>query len=250
MLTYFMKPFCAIFFWLFSSSLFADSLRIALPDEDYPPYHFVDAQHKGILNDVITLFSTTTGTQIDYTFVPEMRSAKMVQRGEVDARMESEVWLSSHEPYYWSQEIVRIEDVMVVAQGAKLIDLQQLDNLKSGVLLGRFGYVYPTFELLVKNKVLHRENYYSDLAMLQSLYRDTHAGRRFAVMSRSQIDWYVRQYPELSALVVSNENVGKAPLQLQFSYNSRGKKYAKEFNDFLQRLKDSGELARIIARYQ
>jgi polar amino acid transport system substrate-binding protein len=249
MCMYFMKPYYVIFFLFFSISLFADNLRIALPEQDYPPYHFVCSK-TGILNDVITSFSMATGIQIDYTFVPEMRSAKMVKRGDVDARMESEVWLVDNGPYYWSQEIVVIEDVLVVARGAELIDFKELSSLKGGVLLGRFGYVYPKYELPVVNKTLHRENFYSDLEILQSLHKDTDTSKRFTVMSRSVVNWYIQKYPELAALTISDENVAEAPLQLQFSYNSRGKKYAKEFNDFLQSLKDNGGLAKIIARYQ
>ncbi|CAM4205852.1 transporter substrate-binding domain-containing protein [Pseudoalteromonas ostreae] len=246
---FFMKPHYVIFFLLFSNSLFADSLRIALPEQDYPPYHFVCSK-KGILNDVLTSFSMATGIQIDYTFVPEMRSAKMVKQGDVDARMESEIWLVDDGPYYWSQEIVVIEDVLVIARGAELIDFKELDNLKGGVLLGRFGYVYPKYELPVKSRALHRENFYSDLEILQSLYKDTDTSKRFTVMSRSVVNWYIKKNPELAILTISDVNVGKAPLQLQFSFNTRGKKYAKEFNDFLQSLKDNGGLAKIIARYQ
>lgn len=245
-----MKLCYAILFLLCSCNLFAESLRIALPDEDYPPFHFVSSKNKGILHDVITSFSRATGVKIDYIFVPEMRSAHMVRRGDVDARMESEVWLIGNEPYYWSHEIVWVEDVMVVARGAKLIDLQQLSSLEGGVLLGHFGYVYPTFELLEQNNVLHRENFYSDLAVLQSLYKDTAGSKRFTVMSRSVVNWYIQKYPELADLSIGDVSVGVAPLQLQFAYNPKGKKYVKEFNDFLQRLKDNGELDKIIARYQ
>lgn len=245
-----MKLCYIVFLLLFSSHLVAANLRVALPDEDYPPFHFVSSENKGILRDVITAFSKASEIQVDYVFVPEMRSAKMVQNGDVDARMESEDWQVGNGSYYWSHKIIRVEDVMVAARGAKLIDLQKLNSLKSGVLLGRFGYVYPTFEPLVQNNIIHRENFYSDLEVLQSLYKDTHSSQRFTVISKSVLNWYKHHHPEFAALVVSDVNVGVAPLQLQFAYNPKGKKYAQQFNDFLQKLKDNGELDKIIARYQ
>ena len=245
-----MKLYYIVFLLLFSSHLVAANLRVALPDEDYPPFHFVSSENKGILRDVITAFSEASGVQVDYVFAPEMRSAKMVQNGDVDVRMESEIWLNGNDPYYWSQEIMPVEDVMVAARGVQLIDLKQLNRLKSGVLLGRFGYVYPTFESLVQNNILHRENFYSDLDVLQSLYKDTHSSPRFTVISKTVLNWYIHHYPEFKALVVSDVNVGVAPLQLQFAYNPKGKKYMTEFNVFLQKLKDNGELDKIIARYQ
>ncbi|NMM40432.1 substrate-binding periplasmic protein [Pseudoalteromonas arctica] len=245
-----MKLYYIILFLIFSSNLFAENLRVALPDKDYPPFHFVSSEKKGILHDIITAFSKYSGVQVDYIFVPEMRSAKMLQRGDVDVRMESEAWFLGDGSYYWSQGIVMIEDVLVVTRGTELIDFKDLASLKGGVLLGRFGYVYPKYEQSVTNKVLHRENFYSDLEILQSLYKDVDASKRFTVMSRSVVSWYIQKYPELAALSISDVNVGEAQLQLQFSYNARGKKYAKEFNDFLQSLKDDGGLVKIIARYQ
>ncbi|NMR27257.1 MULTISPECIES: ABC transporter substrate-binding protein [unclassified Pseudoalteromonas] len=245
-----MKQFCLLFFLLMSPSAVADSFRIALPDEDYPPYHFVDTQHKGILNELLVLFSEASEVDIEYIFAPEKRSAKMLQQGYVDARMESEVWLIGDESYYWSQEIAIVEDVLVVSHGTKLIDFKELNSLKDGILLGRFGYVYPKYELLVNSNVLHRENFYSDLDILQSLYSDTPMSKRFTIMSRDVVNWYIKKHPHLSQLVISDFNVGKAPLQLQFSYTPKGRKLVREFNLFLKELKESKELASIISRYQ
>ncbi|MFK3863210.1 transporter substrate-binding domain-containing protein [Pseudoalteromonas rhizosphaerae] len=245
-----MNRYFAILFLFFPNHSFADTFRVALPDENYPPYHIIGGAKKGLLNELITQFAEQHSLTIEYTYVPEMRSEKMVCNGEVDARMESESWLSTAHKYYWSQEIVMVEDVMVVTHGANPSDFQDEKVLHNGVLLGRFGYVYPEYEPLVRDQILHRENFYSDLDVLQSLYNDNHISRRFTIMSRAVFDWYVNKYPKFSALGVSAFNVGEAPLQLQFAHTERGKKRAKEFNDFLQSLKDNGDLAKIIARYQ
>lgn len=245
-----MKQIFVILLLLISSQAFSDTFRVALPDEDYPPFHFINADRKGILNHVLSRFSIESGYEIEYVFVPEMRSAKLVHDNDVDARMESEVWQVDNRQYYWSDGIASVEDAVIVGSDVDPDIFQAKNKSASGVLLGRYGYIYPQYESLVENKVFHRENFYSDLTMLQSLQSGTLKSKRFAIMSRAVFNWYCKKYPEFKALNISDFNVGKAPLQLQFAYSPRGKARADAFNVFLKKLKDSGELDRIIARYQ
>lgn len=245
-----MKQTCVVLLLLISSQAFSDTFRVALPDEDYPPFHFINADRKGILNHVLSRFSIESGYEIEYVFVPEMRSAKLVHDNDVDARMESEVWQVDNRQYYWSDGIASVEDAVIVGSDVDPDIFQEENKLASGVLLGRYGYIYPQYESLVENKVFHRENFYSDLTMLQSLQSGTLKSKRFAIMSRAVFNWYCKKYPEFKALNISDFNVGKAPLQLQFAYSPRGKARADAFNVFLKKLKDSGELDRIIASYQ
>ena len=245
-----MKQTCVVLLLLISSQAFSDTFRVALPDEDYPPFHFINADRKGILNHVLLRFSIESGYEIEYVFVPEMRSAKLVHDNDVDARMESEVWQVDNRQYYWSDGIASVEDAVIVGSDVDPNIFQAKNKSASGVLLGRYGYIYPQYESLVENKVFHRENFYSDLTMLQSLQSGTLKSKRFAIMSRAVFNWYCKKYPEFKALNISDFNVGKAPLQLQFAYSPRGKARADAFNVFLKKLKDSGELDRIIASYQ
>lgn len=245
-----MKQICVVLLLIIFKPVFADTFRVALPDEDYPPFHFTNTHSRGILNQVISQFSAELGYELEYVFVPEMRSAKLVHDNDVDARMESELWQVDSDKYYWSDGIVTIEDVVIVGREVDPSIFHSQNEFISGVLLGHYGYTYPEYEALVKNKVIHRENFYSDLAMLQSLQSDTNNAKRFAVMSRAVFNWYCKMYPAFKTLNKSAFNVGKAPLQLQFSHTPRGKERAEAFNIFLKKLKDSGELDRIIARYQ
>lgn len=245
-----MKQIFVVLLLFISSHVYADTFRVALPDEDYPPIHFVDTNNKGILNRVLSKFSAESGYEIEYVFVPEMRSAKLVHDSQVDARMESKAWLVDNNPYYWSEGIVIIEDVIITGRHVDPSTFDIKNKFTSGVLLGHYGYFYPQYESLVKNKTLHRENFYSDLAMLKSLHSNTYEQKRFAIMSRAVFNWYCKKYPEFKQLNVSDFNVGMEPLQLQFSYTPRGKARADAFNIFLKKLKANGELARIINSYQ
>jgi len=245
-----MKQVSLVLLLLFYSQVHADTFRVALPDEDYPPIHFVDKNNKGILNRVLSKFSAESGYKIEYVFVPKVRSAKLIHDNHIDARMESEAWQIDNHPHYWSEGIVIIEDVIITGRyvDPRIFDIK--NKFISGVLLGHYGYIYPQYEPLVKNKTLHRENFYSDLALLKSLHNNTYEQKRFAIMSRAVFNWYCKKYPEFKQLNMSDFNVGMEPLQLQFSHSPRGRARADAFNIFLKKLKANGELARIINSYQ
>ncbi|WP_394192973.1 hypothetical protein [Pseudoalteromonas atlantica] len=245
-----MKQVFVVLLLLLSNQVFSESFRVALPDEDYPPIHFVDKNNKGILNRVLSKFSAESGYKIEYVFVPKVRSAKLIHDNHIDARMESEAWQIDNHPHYWSEGIVIIEDVIITGRyvDPRIFDIK--NKFISGVLLGHYGYIYPQYEPLVKNKTLHRENFYSDLALLKSLHNNTYEQKRFAIMSRAVFNWYCKKYPEFKQLNMSDFNVGMEPLQLQFSHSPRGRARADAFNIFLKKLKANGELARIINSYQ
>ncbi|MEL7308448.1 MAG: hypothetical protein AAGK05_11645, partial [Pseudomonadota bacterium] len=49
---------------------------------------------------------------------------------------------------------------------------------------------------------------------------------------------------------VSDYSVGKAPMQLQFAYNEKGKRMSEQFNEFMKNLKSSGEFAHTVITYR
>jgi polar amino acid transport system substrate-binding protein len=64
------------------------------------------------------------------------------------------------------------------------------------------------------------------------------------------LQWYAAQNDAFKKFTVSDYNVGKAPMQLQFIYNEKGKRMSEKFNDFMKSLKSSGEFAKIVSNYQ
>ena len=47
----------------------AETLRVALYDTDYPPYHFADSGHKGLVDELLIRFTEKYNHDIQYMLV-------------------------------------------------------------------------------------------------------------------------------------------------------------------------------------
>ena len=99
---------------LFATRLYAETLRIAIPNNGYAPFIVItEPTPKGILIDPLLKATDTLGINVDFQFFPEKRSRDMLDKGLVDARMESTKWVTIPKNYYWSVPIVSLDDVLV-----------------------------------------------------------------------------------------------------------------------------------------
>ena len=224
----------------------AETLRVALYDTDYPPYHFVDSGQKGLIADLLSRFAEKYNYDLQYMLVPEVRSQHLLDEGQVDVRLESEQWYRGDNQYYWSDSIAIVEDILVMPRGCYI---PAIDELGGYVLMARFGYTYPQFEALFAAGKLHREDFYSEIDMLNALV-DMQQNQRVAVISKNTLQWYASRNHVFKKFTVSDYSVGRAPMQLQFTYNEKGKHMSEQFNEFMKNLKSSGEFAKIESNYQ
>ena len=224
----------------------AETLRVALYDTDYPPYHFVDSGQKGLIADLLSRFAEKYNYDLQYMLVPEVRSQHLLDEGQVDVRLESEQWYRGDNQYYWSDSIAIVEDILVMPRGCHI---PAIDELGGYVLMTRFGYTYPQFEALFSAGKLHREDFYSEIDMLNALV-DMQQNQRVAVISKNTLQWYASRNHVFKKFTVSDYSVGRAPMQLQFTYNEKGKHMSEQFNEFMKNLKSSGEFAKIESNYQ
>jgi len=224
----------------------AETLRVALYDTDYPPYHFVDSGQKGLVADLLSRFAEKYNHDLQYMLVPEVRSQHLLDEGQVDVRLESEQWYRGDNQYYWSDSIAIVEDILVMPRGCHI---PAIDELGGYVLMARFGYTYPQFEALFAAGKLHREDFYSEIDMLNALV-DMQQNQRVAVISKNTLQWYASRNHVFKKFTVSDYSVGRAPMQLQFTYNEKGKHMSEQFNEFMKNLKSSGEFAKIESNYQ
>ena len=224
----------------------AETLRVALYDTDYPPYHFVDSGQKGLVADLLSRFAEKYYYDLQYMLVPEVRSQHLLDEGQVDVRLESEQWYRGDNQYYWSDSIAIVEDIFVMPRGCHI---PAIDELGGYVLMARFGYTYPQFEALFAAGKVHREDFYSEIDMLNALV-DMLQNQRVAVISKNTLQWYASRNHVFKKFTVSDYSVGRAPMQLQFTYNEKGKHMSEQFNEFMKNLKSSGEFAKIESNYQ
>ncbi|MCG7536978.1 hypothetical protein [Pseudoalteromonas sp. OOF1S-7] len=219
-------------------------LRVALPYNAFPPFVTGDPARPGVLPELLAHF-TPEGEPLDVDYIPEERSKKLIKHDQIQVRMESESWYRGDTPMCWSQGLYWVEDVLITHQDATVPD----QDYQGFIMLGRFGYTYPTVEQALALGQLQQKLFYSEREMLDALASPVKEDRRFALMSLPTIRWLQLRNPKFITALKVHQVVDTAALQLQFNRSALGLKGCAKFRDFFMRFRHSTEYHSILLKY-
>jgi len=221
-------------------------LTIGLPQEGYAPFIIVgDNKPRGILIEPLQLAAEKVGINLKYVYMPEKRSVTMLEKHQLDARMESKLWVNNPGDYLWSEAITQLEDVLVYHKDAfPAFDPDK--QLAGAHIITHLGYSYPDLQPLFDQGILYRQDFSTEYEMLSTLVRLVEGVNRTAVMNKQVAMWLIKSTPKLqNRFVFSLRIVGSAPLQFQFAKTERLAPIVKDINTELRKLKASGSIQAI-----
>lgn len=236
--------------WFSPTSLASQQvLTLGLPSEGYAPYIIINNQQvSGILIEPLQLAASQLDLTLVYQFYPEKRSSLMLEHNLIDARMESEQWVSNPQDYLWSEAITELEDVLIFNKNAgEVFDSE--GDLADTTLIGHLGYSYPTLQPLIERGWLKRIDLSSEFDMLNYLYRPLAGIKSVTVMNKFVAISIVNNTHKFHGhFAISTQPIAKAPLQFQFFNNPRLAAIVSQLNPELQKLKRNGTVEQIITK--
>ncbi|CAG8870179.1 hypothetical protein PS627_03895 [Pseudomonas fluorescens] len=198
---------------------------------------------EGILYDLMQAIARHTGARPEYHVMAKLRLQQAMEDGDIDVRCYvATQWLNDRPgDYLWSVPVITQLDLLVAAPGTTgPSPPEQLPAQAIGTVL---GFAYPPLEPFFTSGHLEREDSRSQLLVLHKL----HAGRyQHAVSNQLSLDWFNRQLPDpqrLRSVQVLDEQ------QLGCMVRSDSAVPAQGVLRALVRMKQSGEVDRIIQRY-
>lgn len=198
---------------------------------------------EGILFDLMQALAEHTGARAEYHVMARLRLQQAMQEGDIDVRCYvSTQWFNDHHGnYLWSVPVINHRDLLVVPPGT--VGSSRPDHLPAQAIGTVLGFTYPSLEPLFASGHLEREDSRSQLLVLHKLQ----AGRyRHAVSNQLSLDWFNRQLPEAQRLQ-SVQVLEEQPLGCMVRNDSAIP--AQRVLRALVRMKQSGEVERIIQRY-
>lgn len=198
---------------------------------------------EGILFDLTQALAREVGVRPQYHVMARLRLQEAMQNGDIDVRCYvSPQWLSDRPgDYLWSVPLIEQRDLLVGRAGDS--GPASPDDLSPQAIGTVLGYTYPTLEPLFSSGRLQREDSRNQLLALQKLQ----AGRyRHAVSNQLSLQWFNRQLPaaqHLHGLAVLQEQALGCMVRNDPALPTQALLRA------LVRLKQSGEIERIIERY-
>lgn len=198
---------------------------------------------EGILFDLMQAIARNTGARPEYHVMARLRLQQAMEEGDIDVRCYvTTQWLNDHAgTFLWSVPVISQRDLLVGAPGSE--GPSPPDQLPAQAIGTVLGFSYPSLEPLFATGHLEREDSRSQLLVLHKL----HAGRyQHAVSNQLSLDWFNRPLPDAQRLrtvqVLDEQQLG-CMVRSDSSVPAQGVLRA------LVRMKQSGEVERIIQRY-
>lgn len=203
----------------------AGAIRMAVPDDTYPPYVEKDAEDRVLGGRLIAPFRAALadlGLELQLQSLPVLRSTHMLSAGQLDARMESSQWVAHPERFLWLDLGIWLEDVLLYRADLPFRP-DALDMLEGTEVIAHMGYVYPQLDPLFGAGRLSRLDKYSEESMIDALLQAPAESPRLMVMERGVWEWYASRVtiPPYIRVQQSALVVGCAPLQIQLADTER-----------------------------
>ena len=234
-----------VLFWAAHSLASEPVLRFSVAESWSMPLIRIEHEQpvEGILFDLMQAIARHTGARPEYHVMARLRLQQALEEDDIDVRCYvSTQWINDRPGnYLWSVPVITQRDLLVAAPGTDgPTRPEQLPPQAIGTVL---GFSYLPLEPLFASGRLEREDSRSQLLVLHKL----HAGRyQHAVSNQLSLDWFNRQLPDAERLksvhVLEEQQLG-CMVRSDASVPAQGVLRA------LVRMKQSGEVDRIIQRY-
>ncbi|MFC4260316.1 substrate-binding periplasmic protein [Marinobacter lacisalsi] len=224
-------------------------LKFNISSGGYPPFTILsaDGNVSGIFWDTLSVIAQRLDLTLEPVQIPPKRSDSLLHQGYSDVTMRAIEWTSNPDEFAFSDPVLMTRDAIFVHQDNPR-DIRTVEDLQGGTLLTRLGFSYPWLkEHIDSNKVsiipVQRQQ-----PMFKRLY---HGGARFtgAVSNLHAGYWVLSTNPDWDNAIdeapIRLEEVG---LRLMFPPRHAG--LVPEINRELARLRQSGELDRIVNDYR
>ncbi|QXH49951.1 ABC transporter substrate-binding protein [Pseudomonas fakonensis] len=231
--------------WATHSLAGAAELRFSIAESWSMPLVRIEREQpvEGIIYDIIQAIARETGITPRYHVMARLRVQEAMQSGDIDVRCYvATQWLTDRPgEYVWSIPLIEQRDLLVGRPGDTTPSTPEaLPAQAIGTVL---GYTYPTLEPLFASGRLQREDSRSQLLVLRKLQAQRY---RHAVSNQLSLQWFNRQLPpeqRLPVLAVLQEQALGCMVRSDPALPTQAVLRA------LVRIKQSGEIERIIRRY-
>ncbi len=227
----------------------AETLRLGIgtsPGSSYPPYMVLaeDRSYSGLVFDILSAIVKRTGDKIAPVFLPAPRLFAGLSEGTVDIDVFSNpAW----RPQYAADSVFTepyLTTTMILVNRKDVVNVPRtLNDLKGCSVLTVNGFRYPGLDERFETDAIHREVAPST-ALLLKMMQANHGS--LGIADEAVFVDLVRR-ENLDALAAGIPVAPPAPVMMRFPKHLAP--VVERFNKAIRSLRESGELARILANY-
>lgn len=215
----------------------------------YPPYTILhpDGNVSGIFWDTLSVIAERLELTLQPIQIPPKRSDSLLHEGYFDVTMRAIEWTDRPGDFVFSDPVLMTRDAIFVHQDSPLT-IRTVEDLQGGTLLTRLGFRYPWLKESLDNGSVSIIPVQKQRPLFKRLY---HGGDRFtgAISNLHAGYWVLQNNPRW------DQSIDEAPIRLdevayRLMFPPRHAALVTDINRELTRLRESGELDRIINAYR
>lgn len=224
----------------------AEPLRFLASSSWNMPYGDIQSDRisGGIVFDMAQAIGETLKLPVSFLVMPRNRTDAAVIAGDVDVRCYANPgWTKIPDLHLWTKPLFEAPDVVVGK--ATIAPISSLDQIPAGTPIGTvLGFVYPALDDRLNDGRLLRDNAVDGEKNLLKLV----VGRfPYAVSNSLVVDWYLRQSPT-AEIAKWRFPLGKGEFHCAVVKTARTD--PQRILNAIERLKTSGQLEKILAKYR
>lgn len=220
--------------------------RLNISPNGYPPYMIAGQEGPtGIMWDVVSLITKCLGYQLIAEKIPRKRVDQMLLDGYIDATPRAIEWAHEPDKYLFTAPVVDIQEVFFTPKHSKEI-YQTTQDLFSKTVVTHLGYLYPELQPHFQSGAIKR----FDVSQERDMFNFLLHGNRFdaAVVDLLVGKWVLKNEGLQDQFRTSSVDISSYGFRLMMRKDSQ--LFVDKFNAELARIRESGELAAILANYQ
>lgn len=238
---------CLFLISLISNAAFAQTMKFNISNIGYPPYTIKNSDEdvSGIFMEVLQHIAQSQGYNIQVIGLPRKRVTSMMLNEEADLTLAAVEWIKNADEFIFTDAILDSRDVIFSLQTQPLL-FDKIEDLYGRSLSTHLGYYYPFLDSAFKSKQILRRDALSFDSMLKlALSNRTDA----VVINRDVGLWMIKNNPAFQGKFLSSAKAINT-FKLRLMFHKKWQPFVDIFNQKLTKMRESGELRKIVLSYR
>jgi len=237
-----------LFSWSLNiSQSVADEIKFNIGKDAYPPYIILEDEKvsSGIIYDILNIITNKYGHTVTFFQIQRKKVDFTLNENETDATAAMHNWQPEDSNYIFTDVIIKMKNVFFYVTEYDL-KFERLEDLHGKKFKTHIRYLYPELEELMKNGLIRRYDEYTELEMLNKLLQSD--GKFDASILDERVGlWLMGSELVSNKFSIAEKSLGSYEYKIMF--HKKWEKFVSTFNNELVKMKESGELDKIISKY-
>ncbi len=226
---------------------FAETIKFNIGRNAYPPYIIVENEKvtEGIVIDILSQIAKKHGHTVSFFQTSRKIIDVSLKKNETDATAKIHGWQPKDSDYIFTNTILTMKNVFFFLK-EKTLKFERVEDLYGKKFKTHIGFTYPELEPLMKKGLIRRYDEYTEFEILDKLLQ-TNGKFDGSILDETVGLWMIKNNKWDEKFDRAQKNLGEYEYKIMF--HNTWKEFVPKFNQELLKMKDNGEIDKIINKY-